>query len=212
MAEVQNEIVYVLTNPAMLGLVKIGRTTQKDIGDRLRQLYTTGVPLPFECVYACRVSDCAKVEAAFHFAFGKSRINESREFFQIEPERVIAVLKLLAISDATPEVESVLLENVTPEEKSASIKIKASRRPSMNFVQMGIPIGERLVFKDGITFATVVGEKKVEYKGDTCSLTAATRDALGVDFDVQPSPHWFYNGKMLKEIYENTYSSEENEI
>ena len=81
MEEQSNEIVYVLTNPAMIGLVKIGRTTQKDIGDRMRQLYTTGVPLPFECEYACRVDDCSKVEKAFHLAFGNTRINSSREFF-----------------------------------------------------------------------------------------------------------------------------------
>lgn len=44
-----NGIVYVLTNPAMPGLTKIGMTTQEEIGPRLSQLYTTGVPLPFEC-------------------------------------------------------------------------------------------------------------------------------------------------------------------
>ena len=43
-----NGIVYVLTNPAMPGIVKIGRT-QSDLGSRLSQLYSTGVPVPFEC-------------------------------------------------------------------------------------------------------------------------------------------------------------------
>ena len=41
------EIVYVLTNPAMPGLVKIGRTAGEDAGARIAQLYTTGVPVPF---------------------------------------------------------------------------------------------------------------------------------------------------------------------
>jgi len=45
-------IVYVLINPAMPGLIKIGRTNQEDVKYRMSQLYTTGVPLPFECVYA----------------------------------------------------------------------------------------------------------------------------------------------------------------
>ncbi len=45
MSEQNNEIVYVLTNPAMPGLVKIGKTNQKDIEERMKQLYTTGVPL-----------------------------------------------------------------------------------------------------------------------------------------------------------------------
>jgi len=48
----KSEIVYLLTNPAMPGLIKIGRTTRKDIKARMRELYTTGVPLPFECLSA----------------------------------------------------------------------------------------------------------------------------------------------------------------
>ena len=40
-------VVYVLTNPAMPGLVKIGRTDQDDANTRIAQLYTTGVPVPF---------------------------------------------------------------------------------------------------------------------------------------------------------------------
>ncbi len=64
-------IVYVLTNPVMPGIVKIGMTERSDIDKRLRELYTTGVPVPFECAYACKVdpADCAKIEKALHKAF-----------------------------------------------------------------------------------------------------------------------------------------------
>lgn len=48
MGDIVNEIVYVLTNPSMPGLVKIGKTTQKEVSERMTQLYTTGVPTPFE--------------------------------------------------------------------------------------------------------------------------------------------------------------------
>ena len=48
--------VYVLTNPAMPDLVKIGKTT-RDVQLRLADLYTTGVPYPFECEYAAKVTD-----------------------------------------------------------------------------------------------------------------------------------------------------------
>ena len=54
-------IVYVLTNAAMPKMVKIGRTGN-DIDQRLSQLYSTGVPLPFECAYAAKVADMDKVE------------------------------------------------------------------------------------------------------------------------------------------------------
>ena len=45
--------VYVLTNPAMPNMVKIGKTT-RDVELRLADLYSTGVPLHFECEYALR--------------------------------------------------------------------------------------------------------------------------------------------------------------
>ena len=40
-----SQIVYVLTNPAMLGLVKIGKTTQLEVEDRMKQLFSTGASM-----------------------------------------------------------------------------------------------------------------------------------------------------------------------
>jgi hypothetical protein len=88
MTESPSQIVYVLTNPAMLGLVKIGKTTQLEVEDRMKQLFSTGVPVPFDCAFACQVKDAAEVERALHMAFGDHRINPNREFFKIDPERV----------------------------------------------------------------------------------------------------------------------------
>lgn len=84
-------IVYLLTNPVMPGLVKIGMTTQEDIDKRMKELYTTGVPVPFECQFACKVKkgDCAKIEKALHTAFAPQRINANREFFRIQVEQAI---------------------------------------------------------------------------------------------------------------------------
>ena len=45
------EIIYVLTNEAMDGLVKIGRTTTS-VEQRIRELDNTSAPLPFQCFYA----------------------------------------------------------------------------------------------------------------------------------------------------------------
>jgi hypothetical protein len=50
-------IVYLLTNPYMPGLVKIGMTKQEDLEKRMKELYTTGVPVAFECQFACRVNN-----------------------------------------------------------------------------------------------------------------------------------------------------------
>lgn len=42
-------VVYVLTNPIMPGIVKIGMTTRSNVNARMQELYGTGVPLPFTC-------------------------------------------------------------------------------------------------------------------------------------------------------------------
>jgi len=175
----------------------------------MRQLYTTGVPLPFECAYACQVDNCAKVESAFHLAFGDTRISSTREFFKIEPERVIAILKLLATHDVTPQIKGYLSENVSLEEIASANKIKSSRRPPMNFIEMSIPVGSTLTYKENDISVTVAEEKKVNHNGNVCSLTAATKEIMGLEYSVQPAPHWNYEGRSLKEIYNETYETEE---
>ena len=97
-------IVYALTNQAMPGLVKIGMTDRDDIRRRMSDLYTTGVPLPFECVAARQIEDqdAQRVESALHTAFGPHRVNASREFFQIDPEQALAILNVLPGRDVTP--------------------------------------------------------------------------------------------------------------
>src|SRR6266481_8940048 len=92
------EIVYVLTNESMPGLIKIGRTNA-DLAARIRGLYQTGVPLPFELYFACEVQDSAFVEAQLHEAFGDHRVSKNREFFKLAPERAKAALSLAKIRE-----------------------------------------------------------------------------------------------------------------
>jgi T5orf172 domain len=212
MADNSSQIVYVLTNPAMPGLVKIGKTTQLEVEERMKQLYGTGVPVPFDCAFACRVKDATDVEKALHFAFGNGRINPNREFFKIEAERVIAILKLLKVDDITVQFEQQLEADVEAVDKQSAENLKNAKRPRMNFYEIGIPNGSILVSKDGQVQVTVVEEKKVNFNGTICSLTAATRKVLSLpdDYPLQPSPHWTFNGKIVKEMYEDFHCAAED--
>ena len=121
-------IVYVLTNPAMPGMVKIGMTDRADVQRRMSELYSTGVPLPFECVIARQIEDreAAEIENALHVAFGPYRINTSREFFEIDPEQVEALLQVMPGQDVTPrpgEQEAGL----QPEDREAVSEYKKRR-------------------------------------------------------------------------------------
>jgi hypothetical protein len=207
------QIVYVLTNPSMPGLVKIGKTTQVEIEDRMRQLYSSGVPVPFDCAYACNVKDANEVEKSLHFAFGECRINPNREFFRISPERVIAVLRLLKTDEITGEVEQVMDRDVEKVDHESGEKLKASRRPVMNYETLGMPPGSMLVwYKDDKEAAEVVDGRRVKYRDREMSLTNATRLVMGLDpkYPIQPAPYWLYNGKSIDEIYEEYYAKEED--
>lgn len=199
-------IVYLLSNPAMPGLVKIGYTNQEDANSRIAQLYTTGVPVPFEIKFVCRVENAEEVEKALHLAFGPNRINSKREFFRIEPEQVIAILKLLHKEDITSEVTRQP-SGLDKESVIAAENLKA-RRPNLNFEEMGIPIGSELESVNDESKAFVSSSKKVKLNNEEMSLTAATRKVLGIDYNVQPGPHWTFNGKTIQEVYNDTYDFE----
>lgn len=201
------EIVYVLTNPAMPGLVKIGYTAQEEANARIGQLYTTGVPVPFTIEFACRVENGADVERALHTAFSPNRINPRREFFRIEAEQAIAILRLLHTEEATQEV--ALQPTEIDQQSLVAAEQMRARRPNLNFEEMGIPVGSELRSVKADVTVTVVGPKKVRLGDEEISLTAATRQALALEYSVAPGPHWTFEGKLISDIYEATYGNVE---
>ena len=196
-------IVYLLTNPAMPGLVKIGKTTRDDPKVRMSELYSTGVPVPFECVKAVKVEDEAAIESALHTAFGPSRVNSQREFFEIDAVQASVLLDQLGTEDVTPQINA---ENETIDKQSRdAAKRLISRRPNLNFDEMSIPPGSILQSTNTEDTVEVSGPKKVIFHGTEMSLTRATRDLLGLSYSVQPTPHWRFNGELLQDIYNRTY-------
>jgi hypothetical protein len=94
-------VVYILTNPAMPGFIKIGRT-QHSVSQRMQDLDNTSVPVAFCCFYAARVDNAKAVESALHAAFNSTRIRSNREFFYVKPDEVKAALELVELEDVTP--------------------------------------------------------------------------------------------------------------
>lgn len=204
-------IVYVLSNPAMPGLVKIGQTSAEDAAIRIGQLYTTGVPFPFKLEFAAKVSNPEEVERALHVAFAPHRPNPKREFFQIEPDQAIAILKLLHTEEVTTELSqapdgTLTTPDVTAAEVDAGNQYEQRRRPVFNFTEMHIPIGSALVFKeDSATTVVVTGPRKVRHGDDEMALSLVTKQLLGTDYYVAPGPYWTFEGRSLRDIYNETY-------
>ena len=198
-------LVYLLTNPAMPGLVKIGKTTRADPIVRMKELYSSpGVPVPFECACAIEVDDETAVELALHTAFGPYRTNPRREFFNIDSLQAEAILRQMGGEDKTPEVNA---ENQTIDQESRKAATRLlQRRPNMNFLEMGIPIGSCLTAVDYDETVIVVAEKKVSFKDQEMSLSRATREMRGHEYSVMPTPYWSFDGRSLRDIYDETYS------
>jgi hypothetical protein len=74
--------VYVLLNPSLPDLVKIGKTTGLP-EERAKQLSTTGIPSKFIVAYQRQFTDCDIAEAAVHTILASKgfRISPNREFF-----------------------------------------------------------------------------------------------------------------------------------
>jgi hypothetical protein len=192
------DIVYILTNPVIPDLIKIGRTT--NLEERLRSLSShSGVPVPFECYYACEVSDSQDVERRLHGAFGDHRINPKREFFRINPERVQMILEALSLNDVTPTSDVV-----EDEEDIETLRRANERRPVFKFSIVDVPIGAILHFiKDEAVTCTVVDEKRVDFEGSITSLSDAARTMLhrhGGKLTAAQGPlYWIYENETLTE-------------
>lgn len=199
------EVVYVLRNEAFPELIKIGKTRRQDIQKRMDELYSTGVPFPFECLWAGEVDDCSEIEYILHNAFLDVRINPKREFFKLAPDRIIPLLPKLSFRELTPQLNEAINKNVTREEHDA-IAAYRKRRPNLNFEEMGIPLNSELVYtKDMNIKATVISPQRVLIAEKEYSLSGATKELLQVPYYVGPCRYWTYNGKNLDNIYEETY-------
>ena len=222
-------IVYCLTNSAMPDLVKIGYTGSPDenvdlekLKRRVGALYETGVPLPFDVHYAVVVENVITAENLLHSVFDHFRTNPNREFFSVDPERVVTAMKLIGLGggqevsfdqqslsvseDSDKDDNSVSL--ITPEVIKAMDRAhlqQTQRKDNFNFKKVGIAPKEILKFsRDPSIEAEVIDTYKIKYEGRTMSLSFSAHKILremGIDWKrVSGTQFWMYKGKTLQEI------------
>lgn len=189
-------IVYLLTNLAMNGYVKIGitrGTSVQEVKKRMKQLDSTGVPRAFNCEYAAVVENYAEVEKALHIAFGDYRVRPNREFFEgIDPFRVKAILKLHE------------KENVTPTSAdTATGKDEVERPPraeNFKFTMAKVPPGAILEWTDdpSITCEVMDENNHVKY-GEVQRTISGLAKELKKNTSARGSLYWMYEGETLQE-------------
>lgn len=175
-------IVYALTNQAMPGFVKIGMTGKADVQERMKSLYSTGVPLPFECAVAWEIDgmDAGALEKELHVAFAPQRVNKSREFFKIDPEQVRVFLRERPGRDVTP-TKSEQSRGIESQDLEALSKYKRNRTRTSEreFLEwLGQPM--RRVYERVLDLGKADG-MEVEWRPRTFSLNVvANGQSVGI--------------------------------
>ena len=111
------------------------------------------------------------------------------------PEEAYELLEAMAIISNT---EAKLKKVKIPEAKKQKV-----RKPPVNFLKCGIPLGAELVFaEDPSVVAVVCDERKVQYNGEITSLSAISDAIKG--YSTSGPSYFTYNGKKVSDIASET--------
>lgn len=196
--------VYILTNPSFKeDWVKIGKTSLS-VEQRVKQLDTTAVPLPFEIYATMKTSKFNEAEKLIHdfiSTFTNLRIREKREFFNIKPEKALEILKRVAkvIDDAEVDevFKRVVIGDMTP--KSSQVQYE-SRDETNSWI---LPANQKFFDVDGCLakYGKVYWTQNNKLqKGDTVYLYSSSPDSC-IKYKLLVENHNVkYNAEFDKEL------------
>ena len=78
---IKQGFIYVMSNPSMPNLYKVGRTNNLETR-RCDLSSPSGIPTPFKIIYSARVEDAENAEKAVHDSLKDYRVRKNREFFK----------------------------------------------------------------------------------------------------------------------------------
>ena len=142
------------------------------------------------------------MEKKIHHGFDDYRINENREFFEIDPDKAKSILSLVEGTEVTPKTDVV--DSATDQQALD----KQRNKQRFNFASVGISAGEILEFKKDKTItAKVLDDDKIEFEGQSMSLSPAALiviHRMGYEWTKIAGPQfWCYKGKTLYELSSN---------
>ena len=85
--------VYVLNNPSLEGMVKIGATTKSPSKRCFELSSSTSIPTPFNIVYSQPSINPFKLESIVHSILDEYRVNKNREFFNVDSDKAIILIE-----------------------------------------------------------------------------------------------------------------------
>ena len=190
--------IYIMTNPALKDMVKIGYAT--DVEARRQQLSTTALPYEYE-VYATYETPGNLEDKKLHKMIDKLnpdlRVSKNREFFVMSPEDAYELLETIAIISGSQDKLKKMKEVKKP-------STQMIRKPTINFYKCGLKDGDKLVCTEDSKLVVVIkGEHKVLYKNELTSLAAIMKKVKGYSNNFGAS-FFTYKGELLTDIAERT--------
>ena len=202
------EAVYILSNPRMPGLVKIGRTTAENLKQRIRTLSSSpSIPMPFVLEFAGTIKHGIPAERILHKALKEKRINKKREFFETSPEEAYELLEMLVDKRIFINEKDLVEDKEDKINLIQAIKKEKKQIENFNFDMVNIEDEEILYFsKDKNITCIVKGGNKVFFQGNQETLTSAARKVLkqlGTPLDNPRGPYyWHYKNENLVKMRE----------
>lgn len=191
--------VYILTNDAFKDdWIKIGMTS-KEVDLRSKQLDNTAVPLPFKMYATCKTLKFKELEKFIHRNLEDLRIRENREFFNVNPDKVLQIFKdFKDLFDPTAEITPYY--DLPDSEIVDEVAKKKGER--FKFPMIGLTIGTELYYDNNPNIKVrIVTDTKVEYKGEKYNLGGVAKLIDGNKKKRYDGYKLFYyNGKSLKEL------------
>ena len=216
--EASKGVIYILTNPSFPDYVKIGYAD--NIENRLNQLNRSEcIPFAFR-VYATYDVNSRLSDLKIHAIIDKLNPNlrsidnfkgqkRVREFYAMTPEDAYSILEAIAeIHDCKdklrlipPSEDEIIAEGIAREIDEE----KKERATPFSFSMCSIQAGAKLQFWVNAStptdiYCTVVDNKRVEYNGETYSLTALATKLLNTKHSVAGPCYFKYNGEWLNDI------------
>ncbi|PIV86511.1 MAG: hypothetical protein COW50_00985 [Candidatus Moranbacteria bacterium CG17_big_fil_post_rev_8_21_14_2_50_41_107] len=193
-------IIYIMTT-AVSGLIKIGQTGTDTYQERMRNLEANGYynVVGLKRAFAIELDDYKEKESLLHEIFSRQRIGEG-ELFALDLELV----KQLFLSF---EGEIIYPKETNKEKDFEEVAKARTQSLRFSFYRKGLKDGDEVVFiDDNDVTAKVVGEREVEYAGQTWKLSPLAyklyeeRGELTASGAYQGAAYFTHGGKKLKDL------------
>lgn len=193
-------IIYIMTT-AVSGLIKIGQTGTVNYQERMRNLEANGYynVSGLKRFFAIELNDYNDKENLLKEIFSKHQVGNS-ELFALDYD---LVRQLLLSFDG----KVIYPKDINKEKEFDEVSKAREQGVRFSFYKKGIKKGEEIVFiADKEITAKVVGEREVEYGGQTWKLAPLTykiyeqKGKLNDSGAYQGAAYWQYKGKRLRDL------------